>query len=256
MRSPLICGLTLLACFAFQPSTRASELYVYHRDGWGEAGALEVNLETAIGTREARPFGDKGVEGCARLRFRPTDRVQLEAWGGTLFDEGAYRSASFSLRAGVSVLNQDTQLVDLTIGAGYRFDFTQVSVPELRVTASRSWNALDVTATGILEKPLAEGRDPVDVILGIAVSYQIAPPVAVGVEIFGEDLEGFWVEEEAEGGARLVAGPTVRWQTTEALSIKANAGAVLQATYQGAGVPDSAPLETGMLGRVVVAYAF
>jgi hypothetical protein len=30
------------------------------------------------------------------------------------------------------------------------------------------------------------------------------------VEVLGEDLEGFWEPEEAEGGARLFVGPSVR----------------------------------------------
>jgi hypothetical protein len=34
-----------------------------------------------------------------------------------------------------------------------------------------------------------------------------APPS--GVEAFGEDLEGFWDGEEAEGGAKLFVGPSV-----------------------------------------------
>ena len=45
--------------------------------------------------------------------------------------------------------------------------------------------------------------------------------VSLGVEAVGEDLEGFWEAEEAEGGARLLAGPSLhispashRWQFT------------------------------------------
>jgi hypothetical protein len=34
--------------------------------------------------------------------------------------------------------------------------------------------------------------------------------VSLGVEAIGEDLEGFWEAEEAEGGARLLAGPSPR----------------------------------------------
>ena len=34
--------------------------------------------------------------------------------------------------------------------------------------------------------------------------------ISLGVEAIGEDLEGFWEEEEAEGGARLLMGPSLR----------------------------------------------
>jgi hypothetical protein len=32
--------------------------------------------------------------------------------------------------------------------------------------------------------------------------------VRIGVEAVGQDLEGFWDDEETEGGARLFIGPT------------------------------------------------
>jgi len=32
----------------------------------------------------------------------------------------------------------------------------------------------------------------------------------VGIEAIGEDLEGFWEAGEAEGGARLLVGPSLR----------------------------------------------
>ena len=45
--------------------------------------------------------------------------------------------------------------------------------------------------------------------------------MSLGVEAIGEDLEGFWDAEEAEGGARILAGPSLhisptgrRWQMT------------------------------------------
>ena len=43
--------------------------------------------------------------------------------------------------------------------------------------------------------------------------------MSLGVEAIGEDLEGFWEADEAEGGARLLVGPSLhvsphkqRWQ--------------------------------------------
>jgi len=34
--------------------------------------------------------------------------------------------------------------------------------------------------------------------------------MSLGVEAIGEDIEGFWESEEAEGGARLLVGPSFR----------------------------------------------
>jgi hypothetical protein len=44
----------------------------------------------------------------------------------------------------------------------------------------------------------------------VGVSKNLWRPVYVGVEMIGEDLEGFWEPNEAEGGARLLIGPSMR----------------------------------------------
>ena len=53
----------------------------------------------------------------------------------------------------------------------------------------------------------------------IGWAARVTPSWAFGVEAIGEDLEGFWDPEEAEGGARLLVGPSMhiappqkRWQ--------------------------------------------
>jgi len=255
--SMCVLGVILAGGILELPSARAGDAYVYHRDGWGEAGSLEVDFESAVGTREVRPFGEEGMEAGARVRYRLTDRVLLEAWGGTLFQEGAYRNGSALVRGAVGVLSQKGQGIDLTLGAGIKRDFADVVIPEVRLTASRRFGLLDVTASALAEVPLAEERDAVDLIAGVAASYQLSEPFAVGLEVIGEDLEGFWEEDEAEGGAKLVAGPTVYWRSGARFSVKANAGLVALASSPQVDVGDEPTDDSvGALGRVILAYTF
>jgi hypothetical protein len=53
--------------------------------------------------------------------------------------------------------------------------------------------------------------------------FKVTPAFSLGAELVGEDLEGFWEPSEAEGGARLLVGPSLhvmpharKWQFTAA----------------------------------------
>jgi hypothetical protein len=62
----------------------------------------------------------------------------------------------------------------------------------------------------LLQKPMSSGRDAVDLITSAGWSRTLTRSVSLGLEAIGEDLEGFWEPNEAEGGARLLVGPSVR----------------------------------------------
>jgi hypothetical protein len=71
----------------------------------------------------------------------------------------------------------------------------------------------------LFQKPLTVGRETVDLTTSMGWTARVTSSWAFGVEAIGEDLEGFWDPEEAEGGARLLVGPSVhiappqkRWQ--------------------------------------------
>ncbi len=64
-------------------------------------------------------------------------------------------------------------------------------------------------------------RDEFDLITSVGWARKLSRGVSLGVEAIGEDLEGFWDSQEAGGGARLLAGPSIhvapagrRWQFT------------------------------------------
>lgn len=62
-----------------------------------------------------------------------------------------------------------------------------------------------------LEKASSPDRDPIDLIMSMGWSHRVTSMIYLGVEAVGQDLEGFWEPNEAEGGARILLGPSVHF---------------------------------------------
>jgi len=109
-----------------------------------------------------------------------------------------------------SVLQSPSRQASLAFGRGVRHEAQGINVLLGRVAAGRSVDAWRFDGNALFEKPYATGRDAVDLITTFGVARQVRPALAIGVELIGEDLEGFWEEDEAEGGARVLIGPSIR----------------------------------------------
>ena len=238
----------------------ASRPYVYQRGGHGVPGELSVEVETAYGSRDARPFGAEGVEQGARVAWSPLSWLRAEGWSGVLFTGGAYRATASAVDLHFGLLNQDDHYLNLSLSGGYLFDYQQVHVPRFRATIDRSWGAFDTSLSSLVEIPAAGDRDTIDLVMALAASYRVAAWTRVGIEIEGQDLEGFWEADEAEGGAKLVLGPTVWFRLWESLTTKANVGAIIPATTNKptnvTPQADNSAFDYGVLGRVTVGWSF
>jgi hypothetical protein len=135
------------------------------------------------------------------------------------------RDARASQQAEVlySVLQAPGRGASLAVGGGMRHESAGTNVLVGRVTAGRAFTAWRLDSNVIFEKPFSAGRDVVDLITTVGIARRITPAVHLGVELVGEDLEGFWEADEAEGGARVLAGPSLpiapagrRWQLSVA----------------------------------------
>lgn len=259
----MIVLLAALAAAGPESGAGAGLSYVYQRGDHGAQGTGTVEADVAAGTREARPFGASGVESGARFRANALDRVAVEGWGGALFTDGVYTNAAWSGEVSARLFDQARHLVNLSVGAGFMRDYQSVSIPRARVTAGRTFGRVDTSLSGLFELPQAEGRDGVDVIVGAAASYRVTRDFAAGLEVMGEDLEGLWEPDEAEGGAKLVAGPTLWYRPSQSFHVKLNAAAVVSATQNtparvppDLGVTPAGQAGAGFLGRVVFGYDF
>ena len=111
--------------------------------------------------------------------------------------------------------------VALAAGGGVLHEPGGVNVLLGRVIAGRNAESWRLDGNLLFQKPLASDRDAVDLITSVGWARKLSRGVSLGVEAIGEDLEGFWESEEAEGGARLLVGPSLhvspagrRWQLT------------------------------------------
>lgn len=229
--------------------------YVYEKTGFGTGGRLTVEAESAYGVRETRPFGQKGFELGAKLKYRFFDWFSMDAKGAAVFDDKEYKSAMFAAEAIFGVLAQEKFYINLSLGAGYTYDFEGVSVPTVRLSLNRTFGALDLTLSGTAEFPIADDRDPFDVIVGLGAGYKFVSWFTGGIEAVGEDLEGLWDEEEAEGGAKFLVGPTLTFVPVDNFFVKFN-GAVSVSMTNNATQSGKRYDSPGFLGRLSLGYSF
>ncbi|HEX4964705.1 MAG TPA: hypothetical protein VF173_28090 [Thermoanaerobaculia bacterium] len=73
----------------------------------------------------------------------------------------------------------------------------------------------------------------------------------------GEDLEGLWEQDEAEGGARVLAGPSLHWVRPDHRFLATLAGGPVFRIHQN-NLTSQAPrsLGNGYTVRASVAYVF
>jgi hypothetical protein len=273
-----ICVLGGALCASAQDA-----FYIYQPGVLSAQGDLTLESETAYGTRESRLLGEDAFEQALRLRVSGTDWLSLEAWGGMVFQtnekvkaQNGAQDAAFSGDLYARALNQEDHYLNLGIGLGYLYDYQQTSIPRVRLTINRSWGDFDLTFSGLGEMPIAtnektaaEGEeaeaeaekgayDEIDLVFNTAASYGFTDWFRLGAEAVLEDTEGFWEEEEAEGGAKMVTGPTADFNVAKQFNVRLNTAAVVPITTNSqTRVPGGANQnETGFLGRMVLAYRF
>jgi hypothetical protein len=168
-----------------------------------------VNVETGFGGRpfdvtdSDRPEHRFGIQADLGRRVTFLGRIGLSA------DERDLRSSQ-QAELLYGVLQSLEKQASLAVGLGMRHESLGANVLLGRVVAGRTFAAWRLDGNALFEKPLSIGRDAVDLITTFGVSRRLWRSFSAGVELIGEDLEGFWEEEEAEGGARLLIGPSIR----------------------------------------------
>jgi len=161
----------------------------------------------------------------------PEQRVAVQLSKGRLTVIGRFDLASSpstsstsyeTSQAAEALVSFGSKRLAVAAGGGVLHEATGVDVLLARVVAGRETDAWRAHGNMLLQAPISStGRDAVDVLTTVVWARKITPALAVGVEAIGEDLEGFWEAREAEGGARLLVGPTIHvaptgrsWQIT------------------------------------------
>jgi hypothetical protein len=227
------------------PRTQTPHATVHVDTGFGERP-----FDAAEGTGAEQRFGvqaslGNGLTLLARVGIANSNHVRSSQQGEVLY----------------SVLRSPARQGSLAVGFGMRHESAGVNVLLGRIVAGRTFSVWRLDGNALFEKPSSSGRDAMDLITTLGVARRVLPAVHVGVEMIGEDLEGFWEPEEAEGGARLLIGPSIRLAPAAARwQLSVAGGPIVHATQSGSSSDASRSLaqspRTGYALRASLTYGF
>jgi hypothetical protein len=186
-------------------------------------------IETGFARQAFQPLGGEGMGEAVTLQAPLTRALSLVVRGGAAIDAGTTRSSfEGELRAVTHPLGGTRTYLSFGAGAVRGYDATNAL--RVRVGAGQSFARSRLDADVALERPLSTGRDAVDVVTALGWMRAMRPGMQLGLEAVGQDLEGFWNRDEAEGGARIYAGPSalLRFGTWQ---LGATAGPVVRASW-------------------------
>lgn len=87
------------------------------------------------------------------------------------------------------------------VGLGARRYFYSAAALFSRLTALFDQLYWRLGGNLIFEKAFGTNKDALDIITSIGFQYRVLENLFARVEFVGQDLEGFWEEDEVEGGA-------------------------------------------------------
>lgn len=173
------------------------------------AQQVAVSNIVSTGRRVGRPLQNGGVENQLLVGYGPASWLLIEA-SAAVAETPAGTTNAFGGNARFQILSQNGgRPLNLILSGGALREHEGTTVLTAAYTAGRDFGRFNASTSGVFEKPLAKNRDEVDAILSLGLSYAFLKYFRAGLESVGEDLEAFVEEEEAEGGARLLAGPTL-----------------------------------------------
>jgi len=180
--------------------------------------------------------------------------VSAETRGGTT----ARAEALFDVLA----QGDATRGLTVAIGGGAQREPGGANVLLARGVFDLTRTRFRTTANVLFEKPLATGRDPVDALTSIGFGWRATDRLDAGVELLAEDIEALWDPQEAEGGARMMLGPSFHYRTAGRLEANLAGGPIilLRGTPRGSdavrALGNRAGENRGYIVRASVTYRF
>lgn len=210
--------------------------------------AWNLHYSGSYGERVAGPFGYDGVD----------QQVSVKGYLGNRFTLFANAAFGFARDGAVTSEQQAEVMHDfvggrkifgprLGLSLGYDRDMTNVSAVYSRVTAAFYTTSWRFGGNLRFERAFSGLRDNIDLITSIGIHRRIAGSIFAGFEAVGEDLEGFWESDEAEGGAKLLIGPSVNYAPANSrFAFSACGGPVFYATHSSV-IPSGAIRDIGSI---------
>lgn len=168
---------------------------------------LRVDYELGLGDRAFQQQASNGPE--QRIGLHATKgRLAFIGHVGVAKETGAYQSSQQG-EVLVSLFPRRGSRFALAAGGGLLHEAGGTNVLLGRLVAGHEGTATRVYGNLLMQKPFASGRDAIDVITSAGWAVRVTTSLAIGLEAIGEDIEGFWDAAEAEGGSRILVGPSL-----------------------------------------------
>ena len=173
---------------------------------------LRVDYELGLGEQAFHQQTSNGPE--QRIGVHATrGRLTFIGHLGVAKETGSYQSSQQG-EVLVSLFPRQGSRIALAAGGGVLHEAGGANVLLGRLVAGLEGTSTRVYGNLLMQKPLAAGRDAIDVITSMGWAARVTPALAIGIEAIGEDLEGFWDAAEAEGGSRILVGPSLHLAPT------------------------------------------
>ena len=221
--------------------------------------AWSIDYSASYGERVSGAFGQEGigqqfaVKGYLGKQFTLYANMALGIAGK---DEVSSRQHAEILRNFIG--GKKSLGLRLGAGLGVSRDFSNEKSIMSRITLSYDAPNWKTGGNILLEKAFGPNRDAIDVITSFGFHYRLAGRLYGGLETIGEDLEGFWDPQEAEGGAKLLVGPSLNMSTNNSrLTFSVSGGPVFYATRNALSNPDAIrdlPAQSGLSLRARVIF--
>ena len=190
-----------------------------------------VNYEAAYGQKTFQPIGVDDFEQDLGLRVNLGKYFTFFNHTGLAFTNGITR-LTMQTELTANLLNtKEKDFLDFSAGLGYLHEYFGTNVLISRFIVGKNFQSWQIYSNLLFEHPFSPDRDKIDLTTSVGFSYKLTKSFSLGIEVVGQDIEGFWEADEAEGGAILYAGPSINFiipSTT--LNITFGGGVIFRAT--------------------------
>lgn len=214
----------------------------------------------SYGERVAGPFGYDGINQQFGIKGYLGKRLTLFANAALGFpgEINVTSAQQAEIIRDIIIGGKNNYGLRLGAGAGFRRDYKNVKSVLSRLTFSYEASRWKTGGNILFEKAFGSNRDAVDIITSLGFHYRLVGTLYGGFEAVGEDLEGFWDTEEAEGGAKLMVGPSLNMAPKKSrVSFSLSGGPVIYATQNQVTNPEAIrelPSQAGLIVRARVIF--
>ena len=168
---------------------------------------VRIDYELGMGDQAFHQQTANGPE--QRFGVQATSgRITFIGHVGVARETGTYQSSQQG-EVLVSLLPRSAARFAIAAGGGVLHEAGGANVLLGRIVAGHEGALTRAFGNLLVQKPFATGRDAIDVITSFGWAARVTSSLAIGVEAIGEDVEGFWNAQEAEGGSRILLGPSM-----------------------------------------------